>query len=151
MMMCIGSVANWTKLTGLLQERYGYTQKQAEQEIDRRLQEYGDKVAGVVASVSAKAQEFGATAAKKANQVAPVIGEKMESVATSIRERAPGDGTLGTTTTKVAEGWNRQVIISKRRNLTISEKTSDGWFVVILYNLYWSVLAWAFCLRVVTK
>jgi len=92
------------KLTGLLQEKYGYTRKQAEQEIARRLEEYGDKVAGVVASVSAKAQEFGATAAKKANEAAPVIGEKMESLATSIRERAPRDGRLGTATTKVAEG-----------------------------------------------
>jgi uncharacterized protein YjbJ (UPF0337 family) len=92
------------KLTGLLQEKYGYTREQAEQEIERRLEEYGDKVAGVVANVSAKAQEFGATAAKKANEAAPLIGEKMESLATSIRERAPRDGTLGTASTKMAEG-----------------------------------------------
>jgi uncharacterized protein YjbJ (UPF0337 family) len=92
------------KLTGLLQEKYGYTREQAEQEIDHRLQEYGDKVAGVVASASAKAQEFGATAAKKANEAAPLIGEKIESLATSIREKAPRDSTLGTATTKVAEG-----------------------------------------------
>jgi uncharacterized protein YjbJ (UPF0337 family) len=92
------------KLTGLLQEKYGYTRRQAEQEIDRRLQEYGDKVAGAVASLSAKAQEFGASAARKANEAAPLIGEKMESLATSIREKAPRDSTLGTATTKVAEG-----------------------------------------------
>jgi uncharacterized protein YjbJ (UPF0337 family) len=92
------------KLVGLLQERYGYTREQAEQEIERRLQEYGDKVAGVVASVSAKAQEFGAKAAKKANETAPFVGEKMGTLATSIRERAPREGTLGTATTKVAEG-----------------------------------------------
>jgi uncharacterized protein YjbJ (UPF0337 family) len=92
------------KLTGLLQEKYGYTREQAEQEIDRRLQEYGDKVAGVVVSASVKAQELGATAAKKANEVAPLIGEKMESLATSIRDRAPRDGTLATASTRVAEG-----------------------------------------------
>jgi uncharacterized protein YjbJ (UPF0337 family) len=92
------------KLTGLLQERYGYTREQAEQEIERRLQEYGDKAAGIVASVSAKAQEFGATAAKKANEAAPIVGEKMESLATAIRESVPREGTLGTATTKVAEG-----------------------------------------------
>lgn len=92
------------KLTGLLQEKYGYTREQAEQEIERRLEEYGGKVAGVVRNVSARAQEFGATAAKKANETAPLIGEKMESLATSIRERAPRDGRLGTATTKVAEG-----------------------------------------------
>jgi uncharacterized protein YjbJ (UPF0337 family) len=92
------------KLMGLLQERYGYTREQAEQEIEHRLQEYGDKVGGVVAGVSAKAQEFGAKAAKKANEAAPFVGEKMGTLATSIRERAPRDGTLGTATTKVAEG-----------------------------------------------
>ena len=59
------------KLTGLLQEKYGYTREQAEQEIEHRLKEYGDKVAGVVANVSAKAQEFGASAGKKANEAAP--------------------------------------------------------------------------------
>jgi uncharacterized protein YjbJ (UPF0337 family) len=92
------------KLMGLLQERYGYTREQAQREIDRRLGEYGDQVAGVIASVSAKAQELGATAAKKANEAAPLVGEKMESLATSIRERAPRDDTLGTATTKLAEG-----------------------------------------------
>ena len=42
------------KLIGLLQERYGYTREQAEQEIERRLQEYGDKIDGSVASMSAR-------------------------------------------------------------------------------------------------
>jgi uncharacterized protein YjbJ (UPF0337 family) len=92
------------KLAGLLQEKYGYTREMAEQEIERRFQEYGDKTAGLVASVSAKAQELGATAAKKANQAAPFVGEKMESFATAIREKASREGTLGTATTKVAEG-----------------------------------------------
>ena len=31
------------KLIGSLQERYGYTREQAEQEIERRFQEYNDK------------------------------------------------------------------------------------------------------------
>ncbi len=34
------------KLIGLLQERYGYAREQAEQEIERRLQEYDDKTGG---------------------------------------------------------------------------------------------------------
>ena len=49
-------------------------------------------------------RSIGATAAKKANEAAPLIGEKIESLATSIREKAPRDSTLGTATTKVAEG-----------------------------------------------
>jgi uncharacterized protein YjbJ (UPF0337 family) len=89
------------KLIGLLQERYGYTREQAEQEVELRLQEYGAKTDGVVASMSVKARELGATAAKKANEAAPVIGEKMKSLASVIREKAPR---LATSASKVADG-----------------------------------------------
>ena len=89
------------KLIGLLQERYGYTREQAEQEVERRLQEYDDKTDGAVASMSVKAREFGATAAKKANEAAPVIGEKMKSLASVIREKAPR---LATSASKVSDG-----------------------------------------------
>jgi len=92
------------KLIGLIQERYGYAREQAQQEVERRLQEYDDKTDGAVASMSAKAREFGATAAKKANQAAPVIGGKMKSLASVIREKAPREGALGTTATKIAGG-----------------------------------------------
>src|SRR5215470_3930944 len=77
------------KLIGLLQERYGYSREQAEQEVERRLQEYSDKTGRVVARMSARAREFGATAAKKASE---------------IREKAPREGKIGTTATKVAGG-----------------------------------------------
>ena len=92
------------KLMGLLQERYGYTREHAEQEIERRFQEYSDKAGGGFATMSAKAREFGATATQKANQAAPVIGEKMKSLANVIREKAPREGSVGTTATKVAAG-----------------------------------------------
>ena len=92
------------KLVGLIQERYGYTREQAEQEVERRLQEYGAKTDGAVAGMSAKAREFGATAAKKANEAAPVIGDKMKSLADVIRGKAPREGKIGTTATKVAGG-----------------------------------------------
>jgi uncharacterized protein YjbJ (UPF0337 family) len=92
------------KLIGLLQERYGYTREQAEREIEQRLQEYGDKTGGAVAGMSVRAREFGATAAKKANEAAPVIGEKMKSLANVIRGKAPREGKIGTTATKVASG-----------------------------------------------
>ncbi|HEX4987886.1 MAG TPA: hypothetical protein VFW91_03845, partial [Candidatus Binatia bacterium] len=80
---------------------YGYTREQAEEELERRLQEYDDKTDGDVASMSVKAREFGATAAKKANEAAPVIGEKMKSLASVIREKAPR---LATSASKVADG-----------------------------------------------
>jgi uncharacterized protein YjbJ (UPF0337 family) len=92
------------KLIGLIQERYGYAREQAEQEVERRLQEYGDKKGGAVASMSARAREFGATAAKKANEAAPAIGEKIKSLASVIRGKAPREGKIGTTATKVAGG-----------------------------------------------
>jgi uncharacterized protein YjbJ (UPF0337 family) len=92
------------KLIGLIQERYGYAREQAEQEVERRLQEYGDKTGGAVGRMSVKAREFGATAAKKANEAAPVIGGKMKSLASVIREKAPRAGKIGTTATKVAGG-----------------------------------------------
>ena len=60
--------------------------------------------AGPLASISVKAREFGATAAKKANEAAPVIGEKMKSLANVIRGKAPREGKIGTTATKVAGG-----------------------------------------------
>ena len=54
--------------------------------------------------MSANAREFGATAAKKANVAAPIIGGKMKSLASVIREKAPREGKIGTTATKVAGG-----------------------------------------------
>ena len=54
--------------------------------------------------MSAKARELGSTAARKANEGAPVIGEKMKSLANVIREKAPHEGKMGTTATKVAGG-----------------------------------------------
>jgi uncharacterized protein YjbJ (UPF0337 family) len=92
------------KLIGLIQERYGYTRELAEQEIERRLQEYDDKTDGAVASMSVKAREFGFAAAIRANEAAPVIGEKMKSLASVIRGKAPREGKIGTTATKVAGG-----------------------------------------------
>jgi uncharacterized protein YjbJ (UPF0337 family) len=92
------------KLIGLLQERYGYSREQAEQEVEWRLREYGNQAGGTVNNLTAKARELGTTAARKANEAAPAIGEKMESLASRIREKAPREGRIGTTATKVAGG-----------------------------------------------
>jgi len=76
------------RLIGLLQERYGYTREQAQHEIERRFQEYEGRTGGAIASMAAKAQEFGATAVRTANEAAPVIGDKIKSLASGIREKA---------------------------------------------------------------
>ena len=80
------------KLIGLVQERYGYTRGDAEEEVERRFKEYSAKVSGGMARMAAKAQELGATATSKANEAATVVGEKMGSLAGVIREKAPREG-----------------------------------------------------------
>jgi len=103
------------KLIGLVQERYGYVREQAQHEVERRMQEYGDKMdsrsgngipeaAGAVASMTAKAQELGATAASKASEAATAVGEQMGSLASAIRDHAPHDGAIATAATAVAGG-----------------------------------------------
>jgi uncharacterized protein YjbJ (UPF0337 family) len=92
------------KLIGLVQEKYGYAREYAEQEVERRFKEYGDKTGGVVAKVTAKAQELGATAANKANEAATVVGEKIGSLANVIREKAPREGSVATAATTVVDG-----------------------------------------------
>jgi uncharacterized protein YjbJ (UPF0337 family) len=92
------------KLIGLVQEKYGYARDHAEQQVERRLKEFGDKTSGVVANITAKAQELGATAANKANEAATVVGEKIGSLANVIRENAPHEGTVATAATAVVDG-----------------------------------------------
>lgn len=92
------------KLIGLVQEKYGYARDHAEQEVERRFKEFGDKAGGTVASITAKAQELGTTAANKANEAATVVGEKIGSLATVIRENAPHEGAVATAATVVVDG-----------------------------------------------
>ena len=92
------------KLIGLVQERYGFAREHAEQEVERRFKEFGDKTAGAVANITAKAQELGATAANKANEAATVVGEKIGALANVIRENAPHEGAVATAATAVVDG-----------------------------------------------
>ena len=92
------------QLIGLVQEKYGYAREHAEQEVERHLKEFADQSSGVVASVTAKAQEFGATAATKANEAATVVGDKIGSMANVIRENAPRDGAVANVATAVVDG-----------------------------------------------
>jgi uncharacterized protein YjbJ (UPF0337 family) len=92
------------KLIGLVQEKYGYAHDQAEQEVNRRFKEYANKTAGMVANMTATVQELGATAANKANEAAKVVGEKIGSMASGIREKAPQEGAVATAATTVVDG-----------------------------------------------
>jgi uncharacterized protein YjbJ (UPF0337 family) len=92
------------KLIGLVQEKYGYARDYAEQEVERRFKEYGNRTGGVVENVTTKAQELSSTAVNKANEAATVVGEKLESLANVIREKAPREGSVATAATTVVDG-----------------------------------------------
>jgi uncharacterized protein YjbJ (UPF0337 family) len=81
------------RLVSLVQQRYGYTRERAQQEVDRRLQEHGQKPSGVRARVTGAAQEAAsrvtetaATAAARAQEVAGAAGA-------AVTDTAAGAGT----------------------------------------------------------
>jgi len=91
------------QLIGLVQAKYGYAREHAEQEVERRFKEFGEKTGGPVANMTVKAQELGATAANKANEAATVVGAKIGSLAHMIRENAPQEGAVATAATAVVD------------------------------------------------
>ena len=72
--------------------------------MERRFKEFADKSSGVVATMTAKAQEFGVAAATKANEAATVVGGKIGSMANAIRDNAPHDGAVANVATSVVDG-----------------------------------------------
>jgi uncharacterized protein YjbJ (UPF0337 family) len=75
------------KLIGLVQEKYGYTRDQAQDEVDRRFNEYDDK--GSTASVQdmrAKVHELGKTAASKAREAVTALANEFATAGSSIQE-----------------------------------------------------------------
>jgi uncharacterized protein YjbJ (UPF0337 family) len=103
------------KLIGVLQEKYGYVRAQAQQEVERRIKAYGDptggptgsgipEAAGAMATMTAKAQELGATAASTAGEAATAVGEQMGALASAIRDHAPHEGAIATAATAVVGG-----------------------------------------------
>ena len=103
------------KLIGWVQEQYGYAREQAQHEVERRMKEYGDTMggrsgngmpdtAGTMASLTATAQELGATATSKASEAATAVGEQMGALASTIRDHAPHEGAIATAATAVAGG-----------------------------------------------
>ena len=108
------------KLIGMLQEKYGYAKDMALREVDRRFNEYGGtaRAAGqdvknaahdisqtasqAYGDAKAKVQEVGSAAAEKVGGATKTVGEKMSSLAGSIRENAPQEGTIGSAVKTVA-------------------------------------------------
>lgn len=70
------------RLVGLIQEKYGCTRDQAEEDVDRRLREYGD----TFEDVKAKAYAFGENAANRARDAFSTVADRVESAGAYLRE-----------------------------------------------------------------
>ena len=107
------------KLLGKLQERYGYTRERAQQEVERRLQEFHARggpasPSGPTPPLGTSAPKIGSSPAREqaappaaastaANQATAAVGEQLGSLADVIRDKAPHEGTAGRAATAVAE------------------------------------------------
>jgi uncharacterized protein YjbJ (UPF0337 family) len=117
------------KLIGRLQERYGYTRERAQQDVERRLQEYHARVgtfsptttpptgasspggttppigtSGVGSSPAKdRSEEPSSAASSAANQATSAVGEQLGSLAGTIRDKAPREGTAGRAATAAAD------------------------------------------------
>jgi len=118
------------RLIGTLQEKYGYTRDMAQQEVDRRLQEYGEhnmnpgqSYSGIenvgqtvmntaqdvaqsasrsMSEMKNKAQELGSTVSEKAGNVTTSVGQSMSSLAGTLRQKAPAEGMVGSAASTMA-------------------------------------------------
>jgi uncharacterized protein YjbJ (UPF0337 family) len=107
------------KLIGKLQERYSYTRERAQQEVERRLQEYHARLGAASPSdttppMGPSTQQVGSRPAKDqaaessaaataANQATAAVGEQLGSLAGMIRDKAPSEGTTGQVATAAAD------------------------------------------------
>lgn len=114
------------RLIGVLQEKYGYTRETAQQEVDRRFREYeqrmgsttkgkvGQAAGGPSNTLGARLEEVAdearntvggapSSATDKTSQPGSAVGEKIGSLADTLREKAPHEGKMGTAATAVAE------------------------------------------------
>jgi uncharacterized protein YjbJ (UPF0337 family) len=114
------------RLVGMLQEKYGYTREAAQQEIERRFKEYDERIGtsslgGREQARDRTSRDFGArleekvdeaskaaegafsSAAAKASEPISAVGEKIGSLADTLREKAPHEGAVGTAATTVAD------------------------------------------------
>jgi uncharacterized protein YjbJ (UPF0337 family) len=89
------------KLIGVVQEKYGYAREKAQQEVERRFKEYGDKMSG---SDNSGRQDTAAAVAG-----GPANASNEGPIATTVAAVADGvesaQGAISTAATAVADGW----------------------------------------------
>ena len=88
------------KLIGVVQEKYGYAREKAQQEVERRLQEYGDTMSGPSRSERRDTAGAGAGGPAKAPNEGP-IATTVAAVASGLES---AQGALSTAATAVADG-----------------------------------------------
>ena len=81
------------RLISVVQQRYGYPRERAQQEVDQRLQEHGERTAGVAATVTSTAQDVASSVAETAGTVATKVQEMAGAVATTVTATVAGAGT----------------------------------------------------------
>ena len=96
------------RLISIVQQRYGDPHERAQQEVERRLREFGGRTAGVSATVTSAAQnvashvaETAGTAATKAQEMAGAAASTVTSAAQDVASRVAE--TAGTAATKAQE------------------------------------------------
>jgi uncharacterized protein YjbJ (UPF0337 family) len=81
------------RLISVLQQRYGYTRERAQQEMDRRLQEYGEQTTGLAATVTSAAQGVASTVTETAGTAAAKAQEMAGAAATAVTDTVAGAST----------------------------------------------------------
>ena len=66
------------RLIGLVQQKYGYSRDQAQDEVDRRFREYGTTLGANIQYASAKLSEIGETVSEKAREARSAMSNGME-------------------------------------------------------------------------
>jgi uncharacterized protein YjbJ (UPF0337 family) len=85
------------KLIGVIQERYGYSRERAQNEVDRRFNEYGAGGSGLsgsgaaVEDLGAKAYEFGASASSMAREASAGVASGLETAGSYLKEKDFGN------------------------------------------------------------
>ena len=81
------------KLIGVLQEKYGHSRDQAEREVERRFDQYGDanrsgwsRTGQVVEDMKEKAYDFGATAASRAREATAGVAGGLEKAGSYLKD-----------------------------------------------------------------
>ena len=103
------------KLIGVVQEKYGYAREKAQQEVERRLQEYGDKMSGPSSGPSSSgrrdAEGTGAGGPANAPSEGPIattvaaVASGLESVEGALSTGwESAQGAVSTAATAVADG-----------------------------------------------